>query len=83
MIEDPGKKSSHSATPPVKSNTISSSGQGLSAYKTEVSGPPHLHFSAQDPDKWFVIHKLSHHIGKCPAFRAMFLTERKDLLSQY
>ena len=83
MIEDPGKKSSHSAKPPVKSNTISPSGQGLSAYKTEVSGPPHLHFSARDPDKWCVVHKLSHSIGKCRAFRAMSLTERKDLLSQY
>ena len=83
MIEDPGKKSSHSAKPPVKSNTISPSGQGLSAYKTEVSGPPHLHFSARDPDKWCVVHKLSHPIGKCRAFRAMSLTERKDLLSQY
>ena len=83
MIEDPGKKSSHSAEPPVKSNTISPSGQGLSAYKTEVSGPPHLHFSARDPDKWCVVHKLSHPIRKCPAFRAMSLTLRKDLLSQY
>ena len=71
MIEDTGKKSSHSAKLPVKSSTNSPSEQGLSAYKTEVSGPSQLSFPARDPDKWCVVHKLSHPIGKCRAFRAM------------
>ena len=82
-IEDLGKKSSHSPKPPVKSNKISPAGQGLSAYKIEVSGTSNLYFSARDPDKWCVLHKLSHPIGKCRAFRAMSHTERKDLLNQY
>lgn len=39
--------------------------------------------TTRDPARWCVIHKLSHPLSKCHAFRAMPLTERKNLLSQH
>lgn len=76
-----------STTPPTKAPVKPSRSppfrSGLTAFKTEVSEPTYRQSAPQDPAKWCVIHKLSHALGKCRAFRAMSLTERKNLLDEH
>ena len=68
---------------PVKPARSSPFRSGLKAFKTEVSEPTYRQLAPRDPAKWCVIHKLSHALGKCRAFRAMSLTERKNLLGEH
>lgn len=68
---------------PVKPATTPPFRSGLTALKTEVSEPTYRQSAPRDPAKWCIIHKLSHALGKCCTFRAMPLTERKNLLNQH
>lgn len=68
--------------PPIKPADIPPFGQGFNTFRTDVSDPTSRGPVVRDPAKWCVIHKLSHPLSKCRAFRAMPLAERKTLLSQ-
>ena len=85
------ERKTHSEKPPVKSpvkppiepTDEPSFGQGLTAFRTDITDAALKSSTTQDPPRWCVIHKLSHPLSKCRAFRAMPLTERKNLLSQH
>ena len=89
-IESPERRTnapkSSTAPPPkapVKPTRSPPFRSGLTIFKTEVSEPTYRQSAPRDPAKWCVIHKLSHALGKCRAFRAMPLTERKNVLDQH
>ena len=69
--------------PPIKPTDEPSFGQGLTAFRTDIIDPGFKSSIARDPSRWCVVHKLSHPLSKCRAFRAMPLIERKNLLSQH
>ena len=58
-------------------------GQGLTAFRTDITDAALKSSTTRDPARWCVVHKLSHPLSKCCAFRAMPLTKRKNLLSQH
>jgi len=68
--------------PPIKPADIPPFGQGFNTFRTDVSDPTSRSPVVRDPAQWFVVHKLSHPLSKCRAFRAMPLAERMTLLSQ-
>ena len=70
------------ARPPIRPTDTPPFGQGLTAFRTDITDPA-LNPSTRDPTKWCVVHKLSHPLSKCRAFRAMPLTDRRNLLSQH
>ena len=57
--------------------------QGLTPFRTDVTDPAPKSSATHDPAEWCVVQKLSHPLSKCLAFKAMPLTERKNLLSQH
>ena len=84
------ERKTHSEKPPVKSpvkppiepTDEPSFGQGLSAFRTDITDAALKSSTTWDPARWCNVHKLSHPLSKSRAFRAMPLTERKNLLSQ-
>ena len=68
------------ARPPIRPTDAPPFGQGLTAFRTDITDPA-LNPSTRDPTKWCVVHKLSHPLSKCRAFRAMPLADRRNLLS--
>ena len=77
----------HSVKPPVKPlnepSDEPSIEQGLSAFRTDITDDALKNSTTLDPARWCVVHKLSHPLSKCRAFRVVPLTERKNLLSQH
>ena len=77
----------HSVKPPVKPPIEPSDGpyfeQDLTAFRTDITDAALKSSTTRDPARWCVVHKLSHPLSKCRAFRAMRITERKNLLSQH
>ena len=69
--------------PPIEPTDDPPFGQGFTAFRTDITDPALKSSTNRDPARWCVIHKLSHPLSKCRAFRAMPLTERKNLLSQH
>ena len=69
--------------PPIEPIDELSFGQGLTAFRTDITDPGLKSSITRDPSRWCVVHKLSHPLSKCRAFRAMPLIERKNLLSQH
>ena len=74
----------HSVKPPVKppieASDRPSFEQGLTAFRTDITYAALKSSTTRDPTRWCVVHKLSHPLSICRAFRAMPLTERKNLL---
>ena len=68
--------------PPIKPADIPPFGQGFNTFRTDVSDATSRSPVVRDPAKWCVVHKLSHPLSKCGAFRAMPLAGRKTLHSQ-
>ena len=68
--------------PPIRPTDMPPFGQGLTAFRTDITDPA-LSPPTRDPTKWCIVHKLSHPLSKCRAFRTMPLTERRNLLSQH
>lgn len=75
--------SSHLSNPQIEPTDEPPFGQGFTAFRTDITDPALKSSTARDPARWCVIHKLSHPLSKCRAFRTMPLTERKNVLSQY
>lgn len=69
--------------PPIEPTDDPPFGQGFTAFRTDLTDPALKSSTNWDPARWCVIHKLSHPLSKCRAFRAMPLTERQNLLSQH
>ena len=69
--------------PPIEPTDDPPFGQGFTAFRTDLTDPALKSSTNWDPARWCVIHKLSHPLSKCHAFRAMPLTERQNLLSQH
>ena len=69
--------------PPIEPTDDPPFGQGFTAFRTDLTDPALKSSTNWDPARWCVIHKLSHPLNKCRAFRAMPLTERQNLLSQH
>lgn len=69
--------------PPIEPTDDPPFGQGFTAFRTDLTDPALKSSTNWDPARWCVIHKLSHLLSKCRAFRAMPLTERQNLLSQH
>ena len=69
--------------PPIEPTDDPPFRQGFTTFRTDITDPALKSSTNRDPARWCVIHKLSHPLSKCRAFRAMPLTERKNLLSQH
>ena len=94
-VENQKVKSSHSdkhpvkppvkslAKLPIKTTDVPPFRQGLTPFRTDVTDPAPKSSATHDLAEWCVVHKLSHPLSKCLAFKAMPLTERKNLLSQH
>ena len=57
--------------PPIEPTDEPSFGQGLTAFRTDITDPGLKSSITRDPSRWCIVHKLSHPLSKCHAFRAM------------
>ena len=60
--------------PPIENTDEPSFEQGLTASRTDITDAALKSSTTRDPARWCVVHKLSHPLSKCRAFRAMPLT---------
>ena len=67
----------------VKLSRPLNAGRSLTVNKTELEEPPTREAPTREPSKWCFIHRMCHPLGKCRAFRAKPLSERRNLLSQH
>lgn len=63
--------------PPVKPGDIPTFGEGLVPLRTDIIDPTLNCSVSQDPEKWWLIHKLCYFLSKCRALRARPLIKRK------
>ena len=66
--------------PPIESSDEPSFERDLTAFRTDITDDALKSSTTRDPARWCIVHKLSHPLSKCRAFRTMPLTERKNLL---